>query len=75
MTILLAAVAESLAAGFQGAHNLAGISQLLSIPPQIEVLGVITLGYAHPAGSPGRSEQARRPKAEAIHRETWTFAP
>lgn len=71
MLILLAAVEEGLSAGFQGAHNLGAISQLLKIPPEVEVLGLITLGYPAPDRRSGSLEHGRRQSTEAIHQETW----
>ena len=69
--ILLAAVDEGLAAGFLGAHALPGLGDLLGLPPDVEPLGVITIG--HPAEDPPSSSQGRgrRPHHEVLHRERW----
>ena len=45
--LLLAAVAEGLAAGFLGAHNAGDVKELLSIPDDVAVVGIVTIG--HPA--------------------------
>ena len=69
MAILLAALEEGLAAGFQGAHNLPGLAEELGIPQQVEVIGLITLGYSQSerrGHSAGRGRRAGR-----IHREKW----
>ena len=71
MLILLAAVEEGLAAGFQGAHNLGPLPEFLSIPSQVQVLGLVTLGYAAPDPRPRSIEQVRRQSSSAIHHETW----
>ena len=69
MLILLSAVEQGLAAGFQGAQNLPGLAQLLKIPPQVLPLGVVTLGYAaNPR--PGSSIQRKR-RQQRVHREVW----
>jgi nitroreductase len=70
MAVLLAAVSEDLAAGFQGIHNLPGLERLLNIPEGIEALGLVTVGYADrqvaPKGSP-----TRFPPEQLVHFETW----
>ncbi len=71
MLVLLAAVDEGLAAGFLGGHRLAGLSGLLGIPPEVEVLGLVTLGH------PGRVRPSRsaarglRPAEQVLHLEGW----
>ena len=68
MLILLAAIDEGLAAGFLGGHRLGGVEGLLGIPPEVQVLGLVTLG------NPGRirrtCSEARgaRPAAEVVRR-------
>lgn len=69
MLILLAAVEQGLAAGFQGAQNLPGLAELLKIPPQVQPLGVITVGYA---GNPRPGASSRRQRrSQRVHREVW----
>jgi len=69
MLVLLAAVEQGLAAGFQGVHNLPGLADFLHIPSEVVVLGVITLGY--PASRrPGHSS-ARPKRSGRVHWESW----
>ena len=69
MLLLLAAADEGLAAGFQGIHNLPGLSALLDIPVAVEPLGLVTLGYAA-SRKPGHSvARGRRPGR--VHHERW----
>jgi nitroreductase len=70
MLLLLAAVDEGLAAGFQGAQNLPGLHELLGIPADVCPLGVVTLGYAAPQ-QPLRGSQGRARRPGRIHREQW----
>jgi len=75
MLILLAAVEEGLGAGFLGGHRLDGVGPLLGIPPEVQVLGLVTLG------TPGRVRRTRserrgpRPVAEILHRGRWNPQP
>lgn len=69
MTLLLAAVEEDLAAGFQGIHNLPGLSEFLGIPGEVEPIGLITLGYSQ-SQRRGHSS-GRGPRPGRIHREQW----
>lgn len=68
MLLLLAAVDEGLAAGFLGGHRLSGLHEVLGIPQDVEVLGLVTLGYPLP-DRPSRS--ASRARREVVHRERW----
>lgn len=69
MLLLLAAVEEGLAAGFQGVHNLPGLAEELGIPAEVEPVGLVTLGYSE-SRRPGHSA-ARGPRSGRIHRERW----
>ncbi|MBS2040216.1 nitroreductase family protein [bacterium] len=69
MALLLAAVEEGLAAGFQGIQNLPGLQSLLGIPPEVEVLGVVTLGYSQSQRRGHSTGRGRRPGR--IHRDRW----
>lgn len=71
MIILLAAVAEGLAAGFAGALDLKPLRDLLGIPDEVTPVGVIPIG--HPAkDKPSPSlKRGRRPKDGLIHRNQW----
>jgi nitroreductase len=69
--VLLAAVDEGYAAGFLGGHRLAGIHDLLGIPAEVEVLGVVTVGRPAPDRRSSSLERGRRPVGEVIHSERW----
>lgn len=71
MAILLAAVDEGLAAGFLGAHALAGLSSLLGIPDHVTPLGVVTIGHPAPDRRSGSVDRGRRPRSEVAHRGRW----
>lgn len=75
MLLLLACVEEGLAAGFQGAQNLPGVRELLSIPDEVELLGLMTVGYPAPDVKSSSIEQGRRPWHQAIRRENWFSKP
>lgn len=69
MIILLAALEEGLAAGFQGIHNLPGLDERLGIPPNVEPIGLLTLGYSR---STRKGHSASRPaRSQRIHLEQW----
>lgn len=70
MLLLLAAVEEGLGAGFQGAHNVPGLTGLLAIPEGVVPLGVVTLGYPVP-GDPPRGSQGRARRSGRVHTEQW----
>jgi hypothetical protein len=74
MTFLLAA--ESVGLGslfFAVSRNEALLRERLGIPPHLELLGAIALGYAAPDGArDGRSASRRRRQPEEIvHRVRW----
>lgn len=71
MLLLLAAVDEGLAAGFLGGHRLAGLGELLGLPEDVEVLGLVTLGRAAPDRPSRSAARGRRPREQVIHREGW----
>lgn len=67
--ILLAAVNEGLAAGFLGVHALEGLKEELAIPPEVAVIGIVTLGYR---AADRRSGSLKRPRVgQAIHWNKW----
>ncbi len=69
MILLLSALEEGLAAGFQGIHNLPGLAELLGIPSQVEPIGLLTLGYSQ---STRKGHSTSRPaRAQRIHLEQW----
>jgi nitroreductase len=70
MLLLLAAVDESLAAGFLAADP-AGLRAVLGIPSDVVPLGVVTIG--RPAVDRGSASlrRGRRPLHDVVHRERW----
>jgi nitroreductase len=75
MLLLLAAVDEGLAAGFLGVHRVPGIRDLLGIPPEVEPIGIVTLGYPAPDRPSPSLRRGRRAEAEVVHRERWGSGP
>ncbi len=71
MLVLLAAVAEGLAAGFLGVHNLPGLKQELGIPRDVEPVGVVTIGHAAPDRRSGSLDRGWKPIQDIVHRESW----
>ena len=71
MLVLLGAVAEGLAAGFLGTHAMDTLAELLGLPPDVEPVGVITIG--HPASDrvSGSLARGRRSFDDVVHRERW----
>ena len=77
MLLLLAAVDEGLAAGLFGlvGDRNDDVRELLGIPEDFEVVGVVTVG--HPAPDPNQERRregfskARRPLAEVVRWEHW----
>ena len=77
MTVLLAALAEGLAAGFFGLVPPDGewVAELLGIPEDVALVGAVTLG--HPADDTrageraSRRTQARKPLEELVRWERW----
>ncbi|NNL68502.1 MAG: nitroreductase family protein [Acidimicrobiia bacterium] len=74
MLLLLAAVDEGLAAGFAGSHSLGGIKELLGIPPEVDPIGLVTLGHGAPDRRSGSLDRGWKPSAEVVHREQWGSA-
>ncbi len=71
MLLLLAAAAEGLAAGFLGGPALEGIGDLLSIPDDVSVVGIVTIGHGAPDRRSGSLQRGWKPAGEVIHRERW----
>jgi nitroreductase len=69
MALLLAAVAEGLAAGFQGGHGAAGVSELLGIPTDVLVVGIVTIGHPATDRRPASLERPRR--TDALRHDRW----
>jgi nitroreductase len=72
MAILLAAVDEGLAAGLLGSHNLEMIHDVLGIPEDILIIGVVTIG--HPATDRRSGSLARgwNDRSTVVHHDRWT---
>ena len=71
MLLLLAVVAEGLAAGFVGSQHFAEIKALLGIPEEVTPVGVIPIGHpAEDKRSPSL-KRGRRPQREVVHYEQW----
>jgi nitroreductase len=71
MLLLLAAVEEGMGAGFFGVHRLDGLKQLLSIPDEVDPIGVVTIG--HPAGEQPKGSASRGWRAldDVVRWEHW----
>jgi len=73
MAILLAAVDEGLAAGFLGSHNLETIHEVLGVPEDILIVGVVTIGQPakdHRSGSLARGWNDR---SAVVFRDHWNL--
>lgn len=69
MAILLTAVEEGLAAGFHGGHGAEGVREILGVPVDVELVGIVAIG--HPAPD-RRSSSLDRPKRDdVVRRERW----
>jgi nitroreductase len=75
MTLLLAAVAEGLAAGFLGVHSTPGLRELLAIPADVTPIGIVTVGHPAPDRPSGSLRRGRRPRPEVVHQDRWAPAP
>jgi nitroreductase len=72
MLLLLAAVDEGLGAGLLDIADRAGVRALLDIPPDVEPLGLVTLGYAVDTQPPSSAtRRPRRPLSEQLHWQRW----
>lgn len=71
MLVLLAAVDEGLAAGLLDVEDRDGLRGLLGVPPDVEPLGVVTVGHPAPDRPSGSLRRGRRPRDEVVHRERW----
>lgn len=71
MTLLLAAPAEGLAAGFLGVHAMPDLKEYLGIPEDVSPIGIVTVGHPAPDRRSGSLDRGRRPIDEIVHREAW----
>jgi nitroreductase len=71
MLLLLAVVAEGLAAAFVGSHRFGDIKRLLDIPDEVSPVGIIAVGHPAPDKRSGSLKRGRRPEREVVHEERW----
>ena len=71
MLVLLAVVAEGLAAGFAGAHDLDALRELLHIPVEVTPVGVIPVGHPAPDVPSPSLKRGRKATTDFVHREQW----
>ena len=71
MLVLLAAVAEGLAAGFLGSHAMDDLQGMLGIPGDVAPIGVVTIGHAAPDRRSGSLDRGRKPADAVIHHDRW----
>lgn len=71
MLLLLAAVAEGLAAGFLGSHRMPELKAAFSIPDHMDPIGVVTIGHAAPDRRSGSLDRGWKPEEEVVRRERW----
>ncbi|MEE9298410.1 MAG: nitroreductase family protein [Acidimicrobiia bacterium] len=69
MAVLLSAVDHGLAAGFHGGHGADGVREVLGIPDEVLVVGVVAIG--HPAPDQRSSSLDRPKRDDAVRRERW----
>lgn len=70
MLLLLAAVDEGLAAGLL-ALDAERVRPLLSLPTEVEPLGLVTLGHAAPDRRSASLARGRRPWADQVRWQAW----
>jgi nitroreductase len=77
MLLLLAAIDEGLGAGLFGLveDNNDRVHELLGLPEDVEVVGVVTIGHQAPEPNEERTKEsirkARRPREEVVRWEHW----
>lgn len=73
MLLLLAATNEGLAAGFLDldAQGYDALKQLLGIPPEVQPIGLVTVGVPAADRTSGSLARGHKPEAEVVHRERW----
>lgn len=74
MLTLLAAVNEGLAAGFLDLDDTgyAALKDLLGIPPEVQPIGLVTVGVPAADRRSGSLARGHKPAAEVVHREHWS---
>ncbi len=71
MAILYAVVDEGLAAGFLGAHAFDGLGQILDIPSDILIAGVVTIGHRAPDRGSSSVTRGSVELPRIVHRDHW----
>ena len=71
-SMLLAAVAEGLAAGFLGSHAVADIQSLLRVPDHYRFVGIITVGHPAPDRRSGSLRRGWKERSKVVHRDRWS---
>lgn len=73
MLLLLAAADEGLAAGFLDldARGYDELRTFLGIPPDVEPIGLVTVGKPAPDRRSASLARGRKPLNEVVHRERW----
>ena len=71
MLLLLAAIDEGLGAGLFGLHRGDELRELLGIPGDVAVVGVVTIGRPAPETIRGSSRRGWRPIEEVVRWERW----
>ena len=72
MAILYAAVDEGLAAGFLGAQAFEELHSALSIPKNVSIVGICTIGHPAKDRVSGSLKRGRLARDRAVHRERWS---
>jgi len=67
--LTLAAVAEGLGTCWIGSFNAGEVRRILGIPPEIQVVELMLLGYPRESGAPPKKN--RLPLEKIVHREAW----
>lgn len=68
-SIILTAWAEGVGSNWVGFMGLTEVKSLLGIPAELDILGIIPLGY--PAQAHGQGKKKRKPLTEVVHRERF----
>ena len=68
-SMILTAWAEGIGSNWVGFNNLKSINPLLGIPPQVDIVAIVPLGY--PVRTIGKGRKKRKPLSEVAHRERW----
>ncbi|HVM14876.1 MAG TPA: nitroreductase family protein [Egibacteraceae bacterium] len=71
MLLLLATVDEGLAGGMLALADTPELRNLLSLPDDVQPLGVVTIGHPAPDRRSGSLARGRRPLHEVVHHGRW----